>query len=119
MQKRDLAAEIYDLILKCNSLRTDLNIFIMFHSVNHTDVDGTEKKTIVTNGRKLEKIHLETKFPIVLFTNVKYGNEGKNEFFFETQASSSTGKSPMEMFDKFLIPNDLKLVSDKVREYFN
>jgi deoxyadenosine/deoxycytidine kinase len=115
----DLAAEIYDLILKCNSLKKDLNIFVMFHTTNYTDVNGLEKKCIVTNGRKLEKIHLESKFPIVLFTHVKYGAEGKNEYFFETQASSSTGKSPMGMFDSFLIPNDLKLVSDKVREYYN
>ncbi len=113
----DLAAEIYDTILKCNSLRTDLNIYILFHETIFTDTRGMEKRCIVTNGRKLEKIHLESKFPMVLFTHVKYGNEGKNEFYFETQASNSTGKTPKGMFDTFLIPNDFKLISDKIKEY--
>lgn len=115
----DLAAEIYDLILKCNKLRDDLNVFILFHSTLFTDKDGTEKQCIVTNGRKLEKIQLETKFPIVLFTKVIYGVEGKNQYYFETQTNASTGKSPMGMFDEFLIPNDFKIVSDKVKAYDN
>ena len=114
----DLAAEIYDLINDANSLRDDLTIFMCFHAGLYTDVTGNEKKCIVTNGRKLEKIHLESKFPLVLFTHVKYVSEGKNEYFLETQANSSSGKTPMECFTDFLIPNDFKLIDEKVREYY-
>jgi hypothetical protein len=114
----DLAAEIYDLICECNDLREDLVIFICFHATLYTDIYGNERKCIVTNGRKLEKIHLESKFPLVLYTHVKYGGNGKNEYFLETQANSSTGKTPMEMFEEFLIPNDFKLIDNKIREYY-
>lgn len=115
----DLAAEVYDAILSLNSLRRDLTIFVLGHTTNYTDVDGTEKRCLVTNGRKLEKIRLETKFPIVLCTTVKYGANGKNEYQFETQANASTAKSPKGLFDSFLIPNDFELVRGKIEEYNN
>lgn len=114
----DLAAEVYDLILYCNSMREDLTIFLLFHSCNQTDINGEERKGILTNGRKLEKIHLETKLPLVLYTRVVFGKEGKNQFFLETQANSSTGKTPMEMFEDFLIPNDFDLIDKTVRNYY-
>ncbi len=115
----DLAAEIYDLIIDTNNLREDLIVYMIFHSTLYTDVNGMEKKCIVTNGRKLEKIHLESKFPLVLFTRVEYNGDGKNTYQFETQSSSSTGKTPMEMFEDFLIPNDFQLVNNKVKEYYD
>ena len=31
----------------------------------------------------------------------------------------STAKSPMEMFDTFIIPNDGKLIIERIKEYYN
>ena len=80
----DLAAEVYDLILSLNKLRDDLIVFVTGHVFLYTDIDGLEKKSLITNGRKLEKIKLESKFPIVLCTRVTCGNEGVNQYELET-----------------------------------
>lgn len=68
--------------------------------------------------KKLEKIKLESKLPVVLYTHMERGLQGDNEYKFETQACRSTGKSPIGMFDSFLIPNSLTLVDSKIREYY-
>lgn len=115
----DLAKSIYEIITVCNSLRDDLTIYIMGHVTLYTDVDGNESKCLVTNGRKLEKIKLESKLPIVLYTAVEKGQEGNNVHRFETQKNRSTGKSPIGMFNSFYIPNSLALVDKTVREYYN
>ena len=70
------------------------------------------------DANELEKIKLESKLPIVLFTNVSKGAKGKNTYQFETQSNRSTAKSPIGMFEDFLIPNSLKLVDDTIRNYY-
>ena len=115
----DLSYDIYELISFCNTeLRNDMIIYFSGHVTVFTDVDGNEAKCLVTNGKKLEKIKLESKLPIVLFTSVSKGPKGQNTYQFETQANRSTGKSPIGMFDEFLIPNSLKLVDDTIRKYY-
>lgn len=114
----DLAKDIYELISVSNGLRDDLVIYLLGHVTLYTDVDGNESKCLITNGRKLEKIKLESKLPIVLFGGVERGSEGKNKHYFETQANRSTAKTPIGMFEEFSIPNSLKLVDTKIREYY-
>ena len=114
----DLAKDIYEIISMANSFREDLVIYFMGHVTLFTDIDGNESKCLITNGKKLEKIKLESKFPIVLFGNVERGSNGENKYHFETQSNRSTGKTPMGMFEDFLIPNSLKLVDDTIRAYY-
>lgn len=114
----DLAREIYEMIYTANTLRPDLVIYFMGHVTLYTDVDGNESKCLVSNGRKLEKIKLESKLPIVLFTNVERESSGSNKYYFETQSNRSTAKTPMGMFDEFKVPNSLALVDETIREYY-
>jgi hypothetical protein len=114
----DLAKDIYEIITVCNGLRDDLVIYLMGHITLFTDVDGNESKCLVTNGKKLEKIKLESKLPIVLFGSMDRGSDGDNKYYFETQSNRSTAKTPMGMFEEFKIPNSLKLVDNKIREYY-
>lgn len=114
----DLAKDIYEIISVANSLRDDLIVYFMGHVTLYTDVDGNESKCLITNGRKLEKIKLESKLPIVLFGSVERGSNGDNKYWFETQANRSTGKTPLGMFNEFKIPNSLALVDSKIREYY-
>lgn len=114
----DLAKDIYEIITIANSLRDDLVIYLMGHVTLFTDVDGNESKCLVTNGKKLEKIKLESKLPIVLFGSVERGFNGDNKYYFETQSNRSTAKTPMGMFSDFKIPNSLKLVDDTIRAYY-
>jgi hypothetical protein len=113
----DLAGEIYELIQICNSLRDDLIVVLMFHSAETKDeFTGQVERRILTNGRKLEKIQLETKLPIVLYTMVE-GKGDEAKFYFETKTNDSTGKSPAGMFDTFLIENNLQIVIDAIKKY--
>ena len=115
----DLAYDIYDLISFCNTeMRNDIIVYLSGHVTVFTDVDGNEAKCLVTNGRKLEKIKLESKLPIVLFTNVTRGQKGRNVYQFETQSNRSTAKSPIGMFENFVIPNSLSLVDKTIRGYY-
>lgn len=98
----DLAEGIYQIIAMANALREDLTIIFVGHSETITDDAGYTQTRLKTNGRKLEKIVLESKFSTVLIAR---GSDGK--YVFETQAKNSTAKSPLGMFDSFEIPNDI------------
>lgn len=114
----DLAKDYYRMCVKSNSMRNDLVIYLLGHTVLTTQQDGNELRHLVTNGKKLEKVHLETKIPIVLHTNVLNGANGSNDYSFETQKNRSSGKSPYGMFKDFTIPNSLKFVDSTIREYY-
>lgn len=70
---------------------------------------------------KVWSSQIESKFSIVLFTNVKVDNSKKPPevaYQFMTKKDGITSaKSPEGLFD-FYIPNDLKFVVDKVEKYF-
>jgi hypothetical protein len=70
--------------------------------------------SIKTNGQKLSKIGLETKFPIVLYAKCVDG-----QYLFETQANFSTAKTPLGMFEEKTISNDISEVLKAVEEYEN
>lgn len=115
----DLSKNYYKLCVQANSMRKDLIIYMFGHVYIYTDVSGNENRALITNGKRLEKVHLESKVPVVLHTAVELGSEGANDFRFETQKSRSTAKSPIGMFEQFTIPNSLSLVDDKIREYYS
>ncbi|MBQ9391995.1 MAG: hypothetical protein IJU02_07410 [Lachnospiraceae bacterium] len=84
-----------------------------------TQQDGSEKMVFSIIGKKLTKVQPEGFYPIVLMTRVEYGDEGNNQYWFQTKANHSSAKTPIGMFDKFEIPNSLKLVDGAVRKYYN
>lgn len=115
----DIAVAVYDIIQKANAAkRDDLVIFIIFHEESYLDDDGTRVTRILTGGKKLRKIQLETKLTVVLWAKVE-GEDGKNEHFFETRANKNTAKSPEGMFDAFKIPNNFQTVRDAMINYYN
>lgn len=118
-QWRDAANDIIELNMLCNkTLRDDQIAYIMGHTMLQTQPDGTEKQVCSVIGKKLTKVQPEGFYSIVLFTRVEYGDGGNNKYFFQTKAQKSSAKSPIGMFDKFEIPNSMKLVDDTVRKYY-
>lgn len=89
----------------------DKIVYIVMHE-DKNDFGDVKPKTI---GKLLdEKVCLEGMFTIVLRCVV----EG-NKHLFVTQASNgAVSKSPIGMFDELTIPNDLALVDQKIREYY-
>lgn len=113
----DLATSVYNIVRHANELRDDLSVILIFHTVDIRDDDGGYSFTrILTSGRKLQKIKLESKLPILLLAKCR-GNNGSSRYIFETQANNSTAKSPFGMFENFEIPNDLAHVLEQVRKY--
>lgn len=107
-----MAKNFADLIETARALPDDKIVYFIGHSEQADD--GREHfKTI---GKMLDNyVTLEGKFTVVLKTVVKDG-----EYFFQTHNSGlDTVKSPMDMFESDLIPNDLKAVDDTIREYWN
>lgn len=83
--------------------------------IGHSDQADDGREHFKTIGKMLDNyVTVEGKFTIVLKTVVKDG-----EYYFSTQNNGQdTVKSPLEMFDRELIPNDLKIVDDTIRSYY-
>ena len=109
-----MAKDYYSLCVRANSMRKDLVIYFF----GHTTINDEGEKGLVTNGKRLEKIKLESKVPVVLYTNVENGISGDNKFTFTTQRSKNSCKTPIGMFPTFSIPNSLRLVDDRIREFY-
>ena len=109
----EIAQNFWNLINFCRQLPEDVTVYFLQHTETSSDGSTTKAKTI---GKMLdEKISLEGMCSIVLRTNVTDG-----VYSFSTQNNGQdTVKSPVGMFDSDLIPNDLKMVDDKIREYYD
>lgn len=108
----DIGQNFWNLMNYCRQLPDDVIVYFLQHTETSTDGSTTKAKTI---GKMLdEKISLEGMCTIVLRTNVTEG-----VYSFSTQNSGQdTVKSPVGMFESDLIPNDLKYVDQKIREYY-
>ena len=110
----DLAVAVYGIIDYALTMRDDLTVVFVCHSQTVRDDSGYNYTCIKTNGQKLTKIGLETKFPMVLHAKCIDG-----EYVFETQANFSTAKTPMGLFTEKTIPNDICAVIKALEEYEN
>lgn len=103
-----MAQKFRDLIHFVNDLEDEDKIVYFLHH-SELDTDGREK--VKTIGKMLdEKLTVEGCFDIVLYC--------QDHKFFTQSNGQSTAKSPEDMFE-LEIPNDLKLVDNKIREYYN
>lgn len=107
-----MAQNFTNLIEQARKLPEDKIVYFIGHS-DQTDSGREHFKTI---GRMIDNyVTLEGKFTTVLKSVVKDG-----KYYFQTHNSGSdTVKSPLGMFETDLIDNDLKMVDDVMREYWN
>lgn len=121
----ELADHFRRIIEKCNSLRSDMNIFMMLHS----ETEETEGSIIgykaATVGKLLDKMYnpLEN-VTMVLYSEPKFDSKGNPQFGFYTHKVRSSNvelpaKTPEGMFKEDFIPNDLGLVVKAIQEYYN
>ena len=108
----DLAQNGWALINKCLTLRDNLTVIILCHSETISDDNGVIRTRIKTNGRKLEKLVLESKMTTVVWA---VRQDGKYKFILS--ADGSTCKVPMNSFDTDEIDNDIMLVIKALEEY--
>ena len=108
----DLAQNGWALINKCLTLRDDLTVIILCHSETISDDNGVIRTRIKTNGRKLEKLVLESKMTTVVWA---VRQDGKYKFILS--ADGSTCKVPMNSFDTDEIDNDIMLVIKALEDF--
>ncbi len=108
----DLAQNGWAIVNLALELRDDLTVIILCHSETISDDNGIIRTRIKTNGRKLEKLVLESLFNVVLLA--KRNDAG--EYVFETVSNHSTAKAPMGALNQEE-PNDMGLILKKLEEY--
>lgn len=107
-----LADDFWNLIEWCKTrLPEDKIVYFIMHE-DKNEFGESRPKTI---GKLLDdKVCIEGLFTIVLHAISEGG-----EYKFRTQTDGSdVAKSPIDMFDSEEIPNDLKMVDQKIREFY-
>jgi len=108
----DLAQNGWSIINKALAMRDDLTVIIICHSETISDDNGIVRTRIKTNGRKLEKLVLESKMTTVIWA---VRQDGKYKFILS--ADGSTCKIPMGAFEADEIENDITLVVEALKNY--
>ena len=93
------------------------NMFSYWSKI-YNNVKETKMKTI---GKMLdEKLTVESIATICLgtFVEKELGKKKMNYYFITQNIGNATFKSPEDMFDELLIPNDLNYVAQKIKEYY-
>ena len=108
----DLAQNGWGIINIALAMREDLTIVILCHSETISDDNGIIRTRIKTNGRKLEKLVLESKMTTVVWA---VRQDGKYKFILS--ADGSTCKVPLGAFDNDECDNDITIVIKALAEY--
>jgi len=108
----DLAQNGWAIINKALTLRENLTVIILCHSETISDDNGIIRTRIKTNGRKLEKLVLESKMTTVIWS---VRQDGKYKYILS--ADGSTCKVPLGAFEQSEIDNDIMLVIKALEEY--
>lgn len=108
----DLAQNGWSIINQALELRDDLTVIILCHSETISDENGIIRTRIKTNGRKLEKLVLESKMTTVIWS---VRQDGKYKFILS--ADGSTCKVPLGAFQSDECENDIMLVVKALEDY--
>ena len=108
----DLAQNGWAIINKALAMRDELTVIILCHSETISDENGIIRTRIKTNGRKLEKLVLESKMTTVIWS---VRQDGKYKFILS--ADGSTCKVPLGSFEDNEIDNDIMLVIEALKEF--
>lgn len=108
----DAAVDFYNLVQTVIKLTSDDTIVYFLQHIERDDAGRIKAKTA---GKMLDnQLTLEGLFSIVLLCEAK----GDEHYFITQSDGTNTAKAPMEMFDSVKIDNDLKLVDDTIRKYY-
>lgn len=108
----DLAQNGWAIINQALEMRQDVTVIILCHSETISDDNGIIRTRIKTNGRKLEKLVLESKMTTVIWA---VRQDGKYKFILS--ADGSTCKVPLGSFETDECDNDIMIVLKALEEY--
>ena len=108
----DLAQNGWNIVNQALEMRDDLTVIILCHSETISDENGIIRTRIKTNGRKLEKLVLESKMTTVIWA---VRQDGKYKFILS--ADGSTCKVPLGSFGVDECDNDIMIVIKALEDY--
>ena len=108
----DLAQNGWAIINKALSMRDGLTVIILCHSETISDDNGIVRTRIKTNGRKLEKLVLESKM-----TTVIWAVRQDDKYKFILSADGNTAKVPLGAFEVSESDNDIMLVLEALKDF--
>ena len=108
----DLAQNGWSIVNQALEMRDDLTVIILCHSETISDENGIIRTRIKTNGRKLEKLVLESKMTTVVWS---VRQDGKYKFILS--ADGSTCKVPLGAFENDECENDIMVVIKALEEF--
>lgn len=116
-----MAKDMVDLFRTARQLRDDLIVFYFTHPETIEDGGEIIGYKIKTAGKLIDnQVLLEGLLTVCLYTNVEENKDGTANYQFVTNRFKKyPAKSPDGMFEELKIPNNLKLVVEKVNEYYN
>lgn len=81
-------------------------------------IEGSMEKRVKVQGKMLEGI-IEKDFTMVLYGNKKFDEKGKPKYSYNLVEDGASAKCPPGIFgeDIYQIPNDCKLILDKIQEF--
>lgn len=108
-----VADQFWSLLENIKALPPDKIVYVMMH----TDSDDSGNMKPKTIGKLLdEKVCIEGMCTVVLRSVYE---DGRYVFLTNKQDDKCLEKSPIDMFADTAIDNDLKMVDNTIREYFN
>lgn len=116
-----MAKDMVDLFRTARMLRDDITVFYLTHPETIEDGGEIIGYKIKTAGKLIDnQVLLEGLLTVCLYTNVDENKDGSASYSFVTNRyRKMPAKSPDGMFNELKIPNDLQLVADSVKEYYN
>lgn len=110
----DLAWNVWGIVDYALTMRDDLTVVFVCHIQTDRDDYGYQMSRIKTNGRKLNKLELETRFQNLFHAY----RDTEGEYVFGIRANNDTAKCSYGFYEgKDTVPNDLALIIDDLREF--
>jgi hypothetical protein len=115
-----IGKDIVDIAKLPKELREDLKVYYISHAEPVRDeVSGEVTYKAKTVGKVVDNVvNLDGMFSIVLYTKVEKTKDGIQHYFITQNDGGTTAKTPIGMFDSFLIPNNLQIVSDAIDKFY-
>ena len=120
----ELAMHFQQIISTIESMREDINVFIILHSEDVQSDKTTVGYKVSTIGQLIDNQYNPVEVvPMVLYSSIKYDDKGVATYGFYTHRFMNgmveiPAKSPADMFTEDFIPNDLGIVVTAMKEYY-
>ena len=116
-----MAKDMVELFKQARALRDDITVFYLTHPEVIEDGGEIVGYKIKTAGKLIDnQVLLEGLLTVCLYTVVEENKDGSASYSFVTNRYRKLpAKSPDGMFEELKIDNNLQLVVDKIKEYYN